>query len=90
MKKHKQWITIIGYFSDIPIRADLINRLRYLLNDDKNILVMIKKEDHELNPKYTQKEKFDSFCEIFPNETKTGKIILSAVPDIIKIEQFDF
>ena len=89
MKKHRKWYTIIAFFKDIPIHQDLINKIRRLLNKDKNILLMIKKEDHESNPKYTQKEKFYAITELFPLETKLGKIILSTIPDIIEIENID-
>ena len=43
---------------------------------------MIKKEDYELNPEFTPEEKFKALCGLFPEETKTGKIIVSIVPDI--------
>ena len=90
MKKHREWKAILVYCKELPISKALIAYIKYLLTQDKNILIMIKKEDYELNPKYTQKEKFDAFCEIFPEETKTGKIIISAVPDITEIENSIF
>jgi hypothetical protein len=90
MKKHRKWTTIIGYCKKIPIDKTFITYIKSLLKQDKNILIMIKKENYELKPKYTPKEKFDALCKVFPKETKTGKIIISVVPDIIKIIELEF
>lgn len=89
MKKHKQWTTIISYFKNIPIDNSTIGIIKDLLKQDKNILIMIKKEDQEENPKFDAKEKFYAICELFPKETKTGKIILSIVPDINNFIKLD-
>ncbi len=90
MKKHRQWTTIMGYCKNIPIKQIFINYIKSLLKQDKNILIMIKKENPELKPKYTPKEKFDALCKVFAKETKNGKIIISAVPDINQIIKLEF
>jgi len=89
-KKHRKWYTIIAYCTSIPIDSSIVDFISHKLKHGKNILIMIKKEDSELNPKFTQKEKFDELCKLFPEETKTGRIILSAVPDIVDIKTFDY
>jgi len=90
MRKHRTWTTIIGYFKQIPLDSLFVETVKQLLEEDKNILVLIKKEDHESNPKHTPEEKFKAICERFPNETKTGKMILSKVPDIVKFVEWEF
>ncbi len=90
MKKHRQWTTLIGYWNEIPISNFNIKYIETLLEEGKNILIMIKKEDELLTPKYTSKEKFKEICKVFPKETKNGKIIISAVPDITNIVEMEF
>jgi len=90
MKQHRQWETIIGYFRSIPIDSSLTDLISNTLKDNKNVLVMIKKDNQDLNPRFTQKEKFDELCKIFPKETKIGKLIISAVPDIVRIREYDY
>jgi len=60
-----------------------------LVDIGKNVLIMIKKEDVTKNTKFTPKEKFDELCKIFPEETKTGKIIISTIPDVIAFHEID-
>ena len=85
MRNHRKWTAVIEYFSEIPIDNDLIDNIQILLDRGENILIMIKKENHEENPEFTPEEKFKALCEIFPTETKTGEIIISIVPDINKV-----
>ena len=89
-KKHKKWKAILVYCKELPISEDLIAYIRQLISQNMNVLIMIKKEDHETNPHYTQNDKFQAFCDVFPNERIMGKIIISAVPDITEIENSIF
>ena len=81
MKKHKQWVNFIAYFKDIPINNLLITHIEFILKTD-NVLIMIKKEDPESNPKYTQEEKHEELRKIFNDDIISNKLILSIVPDI--------
>lgn len=85
MKKHRMWTSFIAYFRKIPIDKSLINQIRSLLDDGDNVLIMIKKENHELNPKFTQAEKFQALGKIFPPEIQSSRLIISAVPDISSV-----
>jgi len=87
VKTHRKWITVIGYCNSIPLNNVFVTYIRYLLKQGENVLVMIKKEE-ELY--YTLREKFDAICAEFPNETKTGKLIVSGVPDIKTFVEMDF
>ena len=82
MKKHRVWTTIIAYFRKIPIDKALINEIQYCLNNQENVLIMIKKENPKSNPKYTQVEKFQELNKIFPPDKYPDNIIISTVPDI--------
>jgi len=89
MKTHREWEVLLAYFREIPINAELIEKIEILLAVKKNVLVLIAKENPEDNPKFTQNEKFKALCERFPMETKTGKMIISAVPDIKNITKIN-
>jgi len=82
-RPHRKWTVISSYFREVldtPTKA-IINDL---LKEDKNILLFIKKDEQDEDPKKGQSEKFKKLCELYENETKLGKIIISAVPDIEK------
>ena len=86
MRKHKKWLTLLGKFQNIPLLERDINIIKRFLKRGKNILIMIKKENAELNPEFTPEEKLKALWKTFPNETKTGKIIGVIVPDINEIK----
>lgn len=85
MKTHKQWSMILARFQCIPMGKRYIKIIDKLLSEGKNVLVLIKKEDGSKKYPYTQKERFEEFCKLYPEETKNGRIILSAVPDINEV-----
>jgi len=89
MKTHREWEVLLAYFREIPIDKILIEKIEVFLAVKKNVLIMIAKENPEDNPKFTQEEKFKALCELFSEETKSGKLIISAVPDIKKINKID-
>ena len=84
MRKHKVWTQVLGKFQ--PPTEEHFKIIRSLLDKGDNILILLRKENPE-EPKsiYTQSERFNLFCDKFPEETKNGRIILSTVPDIISI-----
>jgi len=84
-KAHRKWVTILAYFKEIPLDKGLIELIKFKLSRFGNVLIMIAKENPEDNPEFTPEEKFKAICDYFPEETKTGKIIISKVPDIIDI-----
>jgi len=89
MKTHRQWEVLLAYFREIPIDKELIKKIEVLLAVKKNVLVMIAKEDEAEEPRFTQEEKFRALREIFSEETKSCKLIISAVPDIKNITKMD-
>lgn len=87
MKNHRKWEVILAYFKEIPINQHLLDGINTLLKEGNNILIMIQKENPDTNPQFKPEEKFKALCEIFPEETKTGKIIISKVPEINQIHK---
>lgn len=85
MKKHKKWSVVLGRFQCLPPHKGHIQLVKTLLKERKNILIMLRKEDGTNKNPYTQKERFEAFCKIFPKETKTGRIIIASVPDIDEV-----
>jgi len=86
MKKHKQWSLILARFQCIPMKKRYIKIINKLLNEGKNVLILIRKEDGSEKYPYTQKERFEEFCRIFPEQTKNGRIILSAILGFLAIK----
>ena len=89
MQTHRKWEVILAYFREIPIDIDLVDTIDDLLTNGENVLLMIAKENPEDNPRFTPEEKFKAICDTFPEETKTGKLIISKVPDIHSISKVD-
>lgn len=84
MRKHKIWTQVLGKFQ--PPTEEHFKIIQSLLDKGENILILLRKEDpDDTKSFYTQKERFDLFCDKFPEETKNGRIILSTVPDITTI-----
>lgn len=78
MKDHRKWVAVMGYFDTLD--NDYYDFLKMLSEAHPNLLIMIKKKDGE--DKERRKKVFKQICERFPIQTKTGKIIMSMVPDI--------
>ena len=87
-KDHRKWFTIYGYFKEIPIDPDFINYVKDLVKKDNNVLIMIKKEDHETNPKFNPSQKFQAIAKALEEEYIQSKITISTVPDITTIEEW--
>lgn len=82
MKKHRQWTVLSAYFKDLPADKELIKHINDLMDNGDNVLVMIKKENHEDNPRFKPEEKLKSLYTLFPKESLAGRFIISLVPDI--------
>lgn len=83
---HKKWEVIQAYFRNIPIDDMLQDIINAKIINNENILIMILKEE---NGEFTPEEKFKALCELYPKETKSGQIIISKVPDIIRTDRID-
>ena len=81
-KKHRTWQIVLAYFKEIPIHNNIDKVIQCYLNDNKNVLIMINRENPETNPKYTPEEKHKALHIKFKNEIIKGKVILSIVPEI--------
>ena len=88
-KNHRVWTAILTYCKNIPIDQTLIDQVKSLVKEGKNVLILIKKEDHKSNPKYIPKDKFDVLCKVFDKEMTNSKIIISTVPDINEIIEIE-
>ena len=88
-KDHRKWVGVVTYCKTIPISASLKSKVKALVKEGKNVLILIKKEDHELYPKHTPGEKFTELCNIFNDEMTLNKLIISTVPDLTKIIEID-
>ncbi len=84
MNNHKKWTMITGYFKNIPIELKYIKILNKMIKEGKNILILIKREDPNSNPKHTQEDKFKEICRLYPKETLKN-LIVSSVVDINEI-----
>ena len=85
MKDHRQWTAVFTYCRNIPIDQALVDRVKALVKEDKNVLIMMKKEDPKTNPKHEPGEKFKALGKALQKEFEMGRIIVSIVPDINKI-----
>ena len=82
MRSHRKWQIVLAYFKEIPIHNNIDKVIQCYLNDDKNVLIMINRENPETNPKFTPEEKHKALREKFQKEIISGKVILSIVPEI--------
>lgn len=89
MKDHKKWTAISTYCKNIPIDQILIDKVKALVKEGKNVLILIKKEDHKLDPIHPPEKKFKALCETFDEEMTLSKIIISTVPDIDNIIELE-
>ena len=87
MKDHRKWYTIFGYFKD-PNNSKFINYVKNLVKEGHNVLIMIKKEDHEINPKFNPNQKFNAIATALEDEMVQSKITISTVPDTTTIEEW--
>lgn len=87
MKDHRKWFTILGYFKD-PNDSNFINYVKNLVKEGHNVLIMIKREDHETNPKFNPSEKFKVIAQALEEEYIQSKITISTVPDTTTIEEW--
>ncbi len=85
MKDHRKWTAVITYCKNVPVEESFIKYIKNIIKEDKNVLIMIKKEDYKLNPKYTPNEKFQALSKALNEEMKMSKIIISTIPDINQI-----
>ena len=88
MKDHRKWFTIYGYFKEIPIDSNFISYVKSLVDAKHNILIMIKKEDPKINPKFNPSEKFKAIATALEDEYTRSKITISTVPDTTTIEEW--
>jgi len=94
MLQHKKWETIVAYVKEIPIKKELVEQIEILLAVKKNVLLLMKKQDpNEIYDSsqifHTPEEKFKALCELFPEQTKKGTLIISKVPDIQNIYEMN-
>lgn len=88
-KNHRVWTAVFVYCKNIPIDQTLIDQVKFFVKEGKNVLILIKKEDHKSNPKHIAKDKFDALCKVFDKEMTNSKIIISTVPDINEIIEIE-
>jgi len=90
MKDHRKWFTIYGYFKEIkPVDPDFINYVKDLVRKGHNVLIMVKKEDHKINPKFQPNEKFQAIARALEEEMTQNKILISTVPDTTEIIEWE-
>ena len=87
MKNHRKWFKIFGYFKD-PNNTDFISYVKLLVKEGHNVLILIKKEDHETNPKFNASKKFQIIATALEDEMTQSKITISTIPDTTIIEDW--
>lgn len=85
MRAHRKWRAYISNFKGFN---DEDKKLwEHILKNHDNVLVMVRKMENEEETR--RRDIFKKLCEWFPKETKTGKMIISLVPDISSITDMD-
>lgn len=85
MKDHRKWTAVITSCKEIPISPILIEAVKSLVREDKNVIIFLKKEDPLDFPKFTPQEKFKELAKIFNDELAISKIMISTIPDVENI-----
>ena len=89
MKNHRKWTGVFTYCKDIPLNPIFVKKVNDLIKQGKNVLIFLKKEDQDLNPKYTAGEKFKAICVEFNDEIAISKTMISTVPDLNEIIELE-
>ncbi len=89
MKDHRKWTGVFTYCKDIPLNPIFVKKVNDLIKEDKNVIIFLKQEDHNLNPKYTPGEKFKAICAEFNDQISINKTIISTVTDINEIIELE-
>jgi len=89
MKEHRNWIAVISYCKTIPINQKLIDTVKNLVKQDKNVIIFLKKEDQNNNPKHEVNEKWKALAKIFNDELAISKVMISTLPDVTEIIQIE-
>lgn len=85
MKDHRKWTAVITYCKDIPINPILICNIKSLVEDGKNVIIFLKKEDQNTNPKHEPNEKWKALAKVFNDELAISRVMISTLPDVTEI-----
>ena len=63
-RNHRTWQVVLAYCKEIPIHNNIVKTIRSYLKENKNVLIMINRENPATNPKFTPEKKFKALKEI--------------------------
>jgi len=82
---HKEWTLLLGRWQ-VPEPHEghrfLINKL---LNEDKNVIIGLKKENGDDNNPYTSEQRKIQFEKLYYKEIEEGRLMILCLPDIVEI-----
>ncbi len=89
MTDHRIWTAVLTYCRNIPIDQTLIDKVKNLVKEEKNVIIFLKKEDDRFAPKHPVNEKWKALAEVFNDELAISKVMISTLPDVTEIIQIE-
>ncbi len=89
MKDHRVWTAVITYCKNIPIDQNLIDTVKDLVKDRKNVIIFLKKEDQNTNPKHESNVKWKALTKVFNDELAISRVMISTLPDVTEIIEME-
>lgn len=85
INNHKQYSMLLGRYQSLPPHKGHCSLVYELLKQDKNVLIVLRKEDGgEKNP-FSLKERKREFSAIFKKEIKEGKVKVVELEDVVEV-----
>jgi len=81
----KKYSLLIGRYQCLPPHKGHQTLIDKLLNEGKNVLIALRKEDGTKNNPYTQLERQYHFTKIYKKEIRLGKVKIVNIPDIEEV-----
>ncbi len=89
MKDHRVWTAVITYCKNIPIDQTLIDKVKGLIKEDKNVILFLKNEDPLMLPEHEPNVKWKELAKVFNDELAISKLMISTLPDVTEIIQIE-
>jgi len=83
--KHKEWTMLLGRFQCIPPHAGHQALVESLLDEGKNVLIGLRKEDGTDKNPYTLSQRTIAFWLMYEKEIEEGRVSIVPLPDIVEI-----
>lgn len=84
-KEHKQYSMVLGRYQCNPPHIGHLSLIQTLLDEGKNVIIVLREEDGtEKNP-YTVKQRKKAFRKIYRKEIRLGRVKIVGFVDVIEI-----